>query len=860
LLFRDLKAKGLKKQSVSTNYFKNRAKKTDEVKTETRGRFSKFMDEKKPTVLEDDEDAQPTNEEIMRTLCRDADLSRIRGHVPTPNTYSVSLFNEFVELDTSDGASAVSDDVPDEFEITASNVDKKKPMLLSESSSCGVLANSKSFRASSSKRFSVKSLKGGSLKSASSRSHGTVTSLPSVDKARADKYFGFEAKQLFYSTYHELDKRKNILTGGCDEMDNVIRLTDANNALKQSMHSLVESGVLTPPQSGRPSRATSPDNNSLPALSGYNSPVGKTPMDSPLPPSRKQSELSVNSMTTSIPLLSPLPLPTTSQSQLFPSVTVGIKAAQGESFLVGPRSIERGVIKENSICSMASTTLNPIESIFSPSSKSRTSVKTTTSRIHDASTKAGLSRSPSGPVGEGVSKSQKASAATTADKSQKRSTTDGVAASSVSNKLLSNMGSLRLGGQDSLYDDDSSSVAAMSARDFGVNSTVSYAANNNTTANNPRASSTKFKSGSTYGTATTGADGGGPQHMKFKDGFELKSYLDVISGSTFDVSSPRATFLNGCIKNHLPPRAVAIVRRNLSTTLNLSHVGIGDVLGILLAKSLASIPGLISLNLEDNNLTDPGLTAILNALSSSNPQQHTLQLEELNIGSNKIDNEAAEALRRFIGNPYVTLKSLHLKQADIDDGECAEFIDALMHNRFLQELDLSYNMLGKSENLNAIYPDLITGGESLATLIRDGGCPLRRLNLTWNMIRLGGANDLCDSIRNSESLEYLDLSYNALGQEASSILGSALIDNKMLTHLILSNNGIDEIGAFTLGVGMKENTSLKVVNLDGNPIGEQGGKMLMQVALYCGNRVTFSTLSCDLKIRSPSTILKMQGR
>ena len=49
-------------------------------------------------------------------------------------------------------------------------------------------------------------------------------------------------------------------------------------------------------------------------------------------------------------------------------------------------------------------------------------------------------------------------------------------------------------------------------------------------------------------------------------------------------------------------------------------------------------------------------------------------------------------------------------QADIDDNECAEFVDALMNNFNIEELDLSGNLLGKSENLNALYPDLVTGG------------------------------------------------------------------------------------------------------------------------------------------------------
>ena len=33
-----------------------------------------------------------------------------------------------------------------------------------------------------------------------------------------------------------------------------------------------------------------------------------------------------------------------------------------------------------------------------------------------------------------------------------------------------------------------------------------------------------------------------------------------------------------------------------------------------------------------------------------------------------------------------------------------------MNNFHIEELDLSGNLLGKSENLNALYPDLVTGG------------------------------------------------------------------------------------------------------------------------------------------------------
>jgi Ran GTPase-activating protein (RanGAP) involved in mRNA processing and transport len=897
---REYRQKGIKKPSVNTHYFRSRASHVNDVKAETQNRFNKFMDEKKPTILEDDDENSniPSLEELKRTLYRDDDLNKIRGHVPTPNTYGVTLFNDFVDGDSklSDAAfhassseSSTKDDFGEELNSSLKEASRVTIMMSPHENSSKSTGGARAERQKSVKRsFSVKSRAATSMKSLggmSSRSMSTLTSLPNVDKAKTDKYFGYEAKQLFYSTYHEIDRRKNILKGGCDEMDSVINLADQENALKTSMQSLLESGVLTPPTSARSSRApsqrvsraTSPD--ALPILSATNSPL-KTPLDTP-PTSvrvRKTSSAAVSTTASAVatptgPTAPPSSGPLTSTmstfsntsfpaspSKLLPNVPVGIKASHGESFLVGPRSIERGVVKLNSIAispvKRPSAEERSLKMYFgSPLTKSGKGT-ITTSRYESMKTVSRsnsntLTTSPneraSGRESARGAASTAAGGGSSAAVSQRfRSTKDPENGKDKSKtaSVTKELASLRLGGQDSLYDEDNGSTVLGSA--FGQ-STTSWQQHPSGRGGNK--SGTNYLSTASAAAATLED----ASHLNFKDCFELKSYLDVISGSTFEVASPRATFLNGCIKNHLPPRAVAVIRRNISTTLNLAHVGIGDVLGILLAKSLASIPGLNSLNLEDNNLTDPGLTAVLNSLSG-NPK-----LEELNIGSNKIDDEAAEALRNYIGNPDCTLRSLHLKQADIDDGECAEFIEALMNNRHLQELDMSYNMLGKDENLNAIYPDLVTGGESLAALIRDGGCPLRRLNLTWNMIRLGGANDLCDSLRNSATLEYLDLSYNALGQEASSILGSALIENKVLTHLILANNGIDEIGAFTLAVGMRENKSLQVVNLDGNPLGEQGGMMLMRVALYCGARLTFSSASCDLKIRSSGCVLKMQG-
>ena len=50
--------------------------------------------------------------------------------------------------------------------------------------------------------------------------------------------------------------------------------------------------------------------------------------------------------------------------------------------------------------------------------------------------------------------------------------------------------------------------------------------------------------------------------------------------------------------------------------------------------------------------------------------------------------------------------------------------------------------------------------------------------LHWNMIRLEGAEVLCNSLRTNRVLTNLDLSYNALGN-AAGVLGAALIENNV---------------------------------------------------------------------------------
>jgi hypothetical protein len=210
----------------------------------------------------------------------------------------------------------------------------------------------------------------------------------------------------------------------------------------------------------------------------------------------------------------------------------------------------------------------------------------------------------------------------------------------------------------------------------------------------------------------------------FSSRLDDHSYKDPKMTSSYTPASPRAVFLAGCLRHGLPPRAHVLLRKRISTSINLAHIGIGNQMAKVLADALPNLPYLQAINLSDNNLEDDGLSAIINAIA-----KHPT-IEILDISQNIIDSEAARALANFVGNADCRLKCLRMSDANIDDGECAAFVEVLMNNRQLKELDMSKNLLGKDENLNAVQPDFTTAGEALSALLKEGLCPIQTLNVS----------------------------------------------------------------------------------------------------------------------------------
>lgn len=128
------------------------------------------------------------------------------------------------------------------------------------------------------------------------------------------------------------------------------------------------------------------------------------------------------------------------------------------------------------------------------------------------------------------------------------------------------------------------------------------------------------------------------------------SYHDTALDEHYGCNSPRAVFLAGCLQHKVPPITTALIRKRLSSTVNLARMGLGNKVALLLAPCVAAMPYLQVLNLADNNLQDSGLAALVSSIAA---HPH---LELLDISLNVIGPRAADALADFIGaSPFSQL-------------------------------------------------------------------------------------------------------------------------------------------------------------------------------------------------------------
>lgn len=310
--------------------------------------------------------------------------------------------------------------------------------------------------------------------------------------------------------------------------------------------------------------------------------------------------------------------------------------------------------------------------------------------------------------------------------------------------------------------------------------------------------------------------------------------------------SARTKFLIGCASHNIYPQPSWIIRRELTTILNVSSLGMGDTVACILAETIGMLPMLEGIYIADNQLTDASLVPIINHLADC------AQLKELDISKNKVDGRAAEALRVFLSSNSCNLTVLSMCNANIDDNEASKFMLAIAIRHTIRNLNMAENLLGSHEITNAVIRKVTTAGESIGKLLQNASCSLTRLRLTWNMIRFASGVALVQSLSVNTSLTYLDVSYNGLAQSGGEALGEALSYNKSLITLNIAHNNLTPRAAVTIFSGVRSCPSIKEVDISENPIGLGGAMALLSLNLAEGYRIAIDIKGCSLKVHDPT--------
>ncbi|KAM9842960.1 uncharacterized protein lrrc74a [Aulostomus maculatus] len=255
---------------------------------------------------------------------------------------------------------------------------------------------------------------------------------------------------------------------------------------------------------------------------------------------------------------------------------------------------------------------------------------------------------------------------------------------------------------------------------------------------------------------------------------------------------------------------VSFFIRNLhSSTMTLSHHGLGPLGCKALAIALVTDMHIDTLELADNHIQAEGAKYLMELLRANYTIQH------LDLSSNHLRSAGAEHVAKMLQDS-ISLKSMKLSGNGFTDDDAKCFADSLSMNSRIKEIDLSHNeFCGR-------------GGAHLGQLLANNE-GVEAMDLSWNHLRMKGAVAFCAGLKVNMMLKHLDLSWNGFGNEGALAMGEALKFNNTLVYLNLSNNRITNEGVGLLCRGLEVNDTLRVLLLAYNSLTVEGALALVNV-------------------------------
>ena len=170
--------------------------------------------------------------------------------------------------------------------------------------------------------------------------------------------------------------------------------------------------------------------------------------------------------------------------------------------------------------------------------------------------------------------------------------------------------------------------------------------------------------------------------------------------------------------------------------------------------------------IEDGQMVDDIITAL-----SMHPQLEEIHLERMNIGRNE-----CTALATLLHNTTKQLQTLNLGRNKIDDEGVEALVNGISGSQ-LQVLDLSSNRTITSR-----------GWKTVSTLLAMPDSNLKKLYHGYNNIGDEEALIFANALRGNSTLKYLSLSGNGISREGWAHFSTALCDTSNVNNTYLSNH------------------------------------------------------------------------
>jgi Ran GTPase-activating protein (RanGAP) involved in mRNA processing and transport len=272
--------------------------------------------------------------------------------------------------------------------------------------------------------------------------------------------------------------------------------------------------------------------------------------------------------------------------------------------------------------------------------------------------------------------------------------------------------------------------------------------------------------------------------------------------------------------------AIAAFMHDGLTSIDLNGCALGPDGFALLAPAIARLPGLLHIDIGDNNLGVDEVAPMLAALPHKS-------MQSLKIGHNNIVFDEVTRLMPYLRNMR-NLKILDISEFNLGEvyiKPAKDLPGALKLLTQLTTLDLSLTLLD-AVTMAALAPvlpaslmtlylkDNILDCEGAIVLAPDLArlTSLRVLSLSGNGINTVGITALAPSLARLTALRRLDLSRNVINDDGMAVLAPALARLTQLKDLDLSSNEIGDIGAALCAPCAIAATELLLINVSCNQI------------------------------------------